>query len=114
MTYAFCEPVMDLLAFEPIHLRQLRPGEQLQTHGFSHGSATLCKRVPYYGWDVPGDVTETTIDARLNFAMPMCSECAEEWARRHGGKRTVPAQSVQGVRSHLLVTDEISELPDPF
>ena len=112
MTYAFCEPVMNLLAFEPIHLRQLKAGEQVRPHGFTF-AVTLCKRVPYYGWDVPGDVTRSTIDARLNFELPLCRECADEWMRRHGGK-PVPAPSIQGVRAQRVVIDEAASFPEPF
>lgn len=111
--YTFCEPVQILLAFTPIHLREIQPGRARQLGGYPAKEAhpTLCGRVPYYGWDLEGEVDLKAVEATLNASVhPLCPRCADAWKRANGLVPPEPERSVQGYRPSRLIVDEVSDV----
>ena len=111
--YTFCEPVQNLLAFTPIHIREIADGRGPHYGGYPIKEAcpTLCGRVPYYGWDLEGEVNQTTVENALNAEVhPACPRCVEEWRRRHGMLPPAPKPSVQGYRLQGMIVDEIADV----
>lgn len=112
-TYTFCEPVQNLLAFTPIHIREVEPGRTPQYGGYpaSQAHPTLCGRVPYYGWDLEGEVNQTTVENALNAEVhPACPKCVERWKRAHGMLPPEPKPSVRGLRPSRVILDEMSDV----
>lgn len=72
--YSFCEPVW-AHPTSRIHVRNLEGGEP--KYGGGINTPTLCGRLMDYGWDIPGDVDETSLDYMLT-----CVECVDEWMAR--------------------------------
>lgn len=116
MMYTFCEPVWWATTWTPVHIREIPEGKELKFGG-GIDTPTLCKRMPNYGWDIPGEVTEAAIDACLNREInPLCPNCADEWRRQQPGyiEPPAPTPSMQGQRLMGTWLDEAAALEDPF
>ena len=107
-TYTFCEPVQNLLAFQPIHIRDLE-GKGPLYGGYTAGQVcpTLCHRVPYYGWDLEGEVTQESVTRALEAEVhPLCSTCAQKWQEAQPGYVAPPPPTIKGVQPSMVIIDE--------
>lgn len=113
ITYTFCEPVQALLEFMPIHIRELKEGEGRLLGGYTSAQVcpTMCHRIPYYGWDLEGDVTEESVARTLDAEVhPLCSTCARKWREAQPGYVAPPPPKIEGARPMMVVIDEAADV----